>query len=84
LGPDQVDEGELLDQVIEVLREESGARRCRHGDRVVVRTRAVWQASSVTSRRDSVSLPAPECVQEIARHVLSALPKLDVSARSCG
>ena len=34
--PDQVDEAEMLDQVIEVLREESGVLRCRHGDRLVV------------------------------------------------
>ena len=34
--PDQVDEGEVIDQVIEVLREESGVLRCRHGDRLVV------------------------------------------------
>lgn len=34
--PDQVDEAELLEQVIEVLREESGVLRCRHGDRLVV------------------------------------------------
>jgi hypothetical protein len=34
--PGQVDEGELAEQVIEVLREESGVLRCRHGDRLVV------------------------------------------------
>lgn len=33
--PDQVDEDELLEQVIEVLSGESGVLRCRHGDRVV-------------------------------------------------
>lgn len=34
--PDQVDEAEMLEQVIEVLREESGVLRCRHGERLVV------------------------------------------------
>jgi hypothetical protein len=34
--PDQVDESEMVEQVIEVLSEESGALRCRHGDRLVV------------------------------------------------
>lgn len=34
--PGQVDEGEMVEQVIEVLREESGVLRCRHGDRLVV------------------------------------------------
>lgn len=34
--PEQVDGAELLEQVIEVLREESGVLRCRHGDRLVV------------------------------------------------
>jgi hypothetical protein len=34
--PDQVDESDLLQHVIEVLGEESGALRCRHGDRLVV------------------------------------------------
>lgn len=34
--PDQVDEGEMVEEVIEVLREPSGALRCRHGDRLVV------------------------------------------------
>ena len=34
--PGQVDEGEMVEQVIEVLREDSGALRCRHGDRLVV------------------------------------------------
>ncbi len=34
--PDQVDEGEVVEQVIEVLREDSGVLHCRHGDRLVV------------------------------------------------
>jgi hypothetical protein len=34
--PGQVDEGEMVEQVIEALREESGVLRCRHGDRLVV------------------------------------------------
>ena len=34
--PNQVDEAEMVEQVIETLREESGALRCRHGDRMVV------------------------------------------------
>ena len=34
--PGQVDEGEMVEQVIEVLREGSGVLRCRHGDRLVV------------------------------------------------
>jgi hypothetical protein len=34
--PAQVDEGELVEQVVEALREETGALRCRHGDRLVV------------------------------------------------
>ena len=34
--PGQVNEGEMVEQVIEVLREESGVLRCRHGDRLVV------------------------------------------------
>jgi hypothetical protein len=34
--PGQVDEAEMVEQVIEVLREGSGALRCRHGDRLVV------------------------------------------------
>ena len=34
--PGQVDEDEMVEQVIEVLREESGVLRCRHGDRLVV------------------------------------------------
>lgn len=33
--PDQVDEDEMVEQVIEVLSEESGILRCRHGDRLV-------------------------------------------------
>ncbi len=33
--PDQVDEDEMLEHVIEVLSGESGVLRCRHGDRVV-------------------------------------------------
>jgi hypothetical protein len=34
--PDQADEAELLERVIEVLRTDSGALRCRHGERLVV------------------------------------------------
>jgi hypothetical protein len=34
--PEQADEGELIEQVVEALREESGALRCRRGDRLVV------------------------------------------------
>ncbi len=34
--PGQVDEGEVIEQVVEALREDSGALRCRHGDRLVV------------------------------------------------
>ena len=34
--PEQVDESEMVEQVIEALREESGAVRCRHGERLVV------------------------------------------------
>lgn len=34
--PDQADEAELLEHAIGVLRDESGALRCRHGDRLVV------------------------------------------------
>ena len=34
--PGQVDEGEMVEQVVEALREETGALRCRHGDRLVV------------------------------------------------
>jgi hypothetical protein len=33
--PDRASEEELIDQVIEVLGEESGLLRCRHGDRVI-------------------------------------------------
>jgi len=33
--PDQVDEDEMVEQVIEVLSKESGVLRCRHGDRLV-------------------------------------------------
>ena len=33
--PDQADEDEMIDQVIEVLREPSAVLRCRHGDRWV-------------------------------------------------
>ena len=33
--PDQVDEDEMVAQVIETLREDSGVLRCRHGDRLV-------------------------------------------------
>jgi hypothetical protein len=33
--PDRTDEDEVVEQVIEVLREESGVLRCRHGDRLV-------------------------------------------------
>ena len=34
--PEQADEGELVEQVVEALREETGVLRCRHGDRLVV------------------------------------------------
>ena len=34
--PGQTDEGAVIEQVVEALREESGALRCRHGDRLVV------------------------------------------------
>ncbi len=34
--PEQVDAAEMMEYVIEVLREESGVLRCRHGDRLVV------------------------------------------------
>jgi hypothetical protein len=34
--PGEVDEGEMVEQVVEALREESGALRCRRGDRLVV------------------------------------------------
>ncbi len=33
--PDQVDEDEMVEHVIEVLSEEYGVLRCRHGDRLV-------------------------------------------------
>ena len=33
--PDQHDENEMVDQVVELLRAESGVLRCRHGDRMV-------------------------------------------------
>jgi hypothetical protein len=33
--PDQVDEDAMIEQAIEVLREDSGVLRCRHGDRLV-------------------------------------------------
>ena len=33
--PDQLDEGEMVEQVIETLRDEAGVLRCRHGDRLV-------------------------------------------------
>ena len=33
--PDQVDEDEMVEQLIDVLRHESGVLRCRHGDRLV-------------------------------------------------
>jgi len=33
--PDQVDEVEMVEQVVEVLSEEFGVLRCRHGDRLV-------------------------------------------------
>ena len=33
--PEQGDETVLVEQAIEVLREESGMLRCRHGDRLV-------------------------------------------------
>ena len=33
--PGQDDEGAMVQQVIEVLREDSGVIRCRHGDRLV-------------------------------------------------
>jgi hypothetical protein len=34
--PELVDEGEMVDRVVEALRDETGALRCRHGDRLVV------------------------------------------------
>ena len=33
--PDQVDEGILIDRVIEVLSADGGVLRCRHGERLV-------------------------------------------------
>lgn len=33
--PDRVDEDELVEQVIEVLNQEPGVLRCRHGNRLV-------------------------------------------------
>ncbi len=33
--PGHVEEGELVDKVIEVLSAETGVLRCRHGDRLV-------------------------------------------------
>jgi hypothetical protein len=33
--PDQVDEGEMVDEIIEVLSAATGMLRCRHGDRLV-------------------------------------------------
>jgi len=32
---DRLDEAELIDEVIQVLSEESGVLRCRHGDRLI-------------------------------------------------
>ncbi|MGN6132839.1 MAG: hypothetical protein ACTHOK_21120 [Nocardioidaceae bacterium] len=32
---DQSNEAELVDQVVETLRDDSGVLRCRHGDRLV-------------------------------------------------
>ena len=34
--PAQADEAGLVEQAVEVLREDSGVLRCRHGDRLVV------------------------------------------------
>jgi len=34
--PGQDDEADLVEQITEVLREEFGVLRCRHGDRLVV------------------------------------------------
>lgn len=34
--PKLVDEGEMVEQVIQVMSEDSGSLRCRHGDRLVV------------------------------------------------
>ena len=33
--PDQVDEAEVVDEIIEVLSADAGVLRCRHGDRLV-------------------------------------------------
>ena len=33
--PAHADEAELIDQVIDVLTEDSGVLRCRHGDRLI-------------------------------------------------
>lgn len=33
--PDQEDEGRMIDEVVEALRQESGVLRCRHGERLV-------------------------------------------------
>ena len=33
--PDQVDEGAMVDEIIEVLSADGGMLRCRHGDRLV-------------------------------------------------
>lgn len=33
--PDRVDEGEVVDEIIEVLSADTGMLRCRHGDRLV-------------------------------------------------
>jgi hypothetical protein len=34
--PAQDDEGRMIEQAVEVLRQDSGVLRCRHGDRLVV------------------------------------------------
>lgn len=34
--PDEVDEDEMLEQVIQVLSDEAGVLRCQHGGRLVV------------------------------------------------
>ena len=33
--PDQVDEGKVVDEIIQVLSADTGVLRCRHGDRLV-------------------------------------------------
>lgn len=33
--PDFVDEGEMVDQIIQVLAEDTGVLRCRHGNRLI-------------------------------------------------